>query len=279
MRSATNDDLYLQAQPFPLGLERFKRTSEGPSNLPTLNDSNDQPLPILYRDDHYIAISKPPGLLVHRSAIDAQETRFAMQLLRDQIGQRVYPVHRLDKPTSGILLFATDEAAMIRAKMLFEEKRVEKGYDAIVRGFAPDSGTIEHALRKLLDRGPKGKSDESQEALTEFETVSRVELPFPTGNFNTTRYSYVRLFPKTGRRHQLRRHMAHIACPIIGDTRHGDIKQNRSFRERFGFCRLFLHARKLSFAHPIDEKTVRIEAPFWPDIEDALERTGLAPGS
>jgi tRNA pseudouridine65 synthase len=242
-----------------------------------LQDSPEQLLSILYRDDQYIAINKPPGLLVHRSEIDAQESRFAMQLLRDQIGQRVFPVHRLDKPTSGALLFATDEDAMIRAKNLFESKRVGKRYEAIVRGFTPESGHIDHALRKLLDRGPKKKSDETQEASTDYRRLSQIELPFPSGAFEKTRYSRMELAPSTGRRHQLRRHMAHINCPIIGDTRHGDTKQNRSFRERFGFCRLFLHATGLIFEHPISKETIRIEAPLWPDYRKALELTGLVP--
>ena len=240
-------------------------------------EAPEHPLPILYRDDHYIAINKPPGLIVHRSEIDAQETRFAMQLLRDQIGQRVFPIHRLDKPTSGALLFATNEEAMIRTKALFEAKRVEKRYEAIVRGFAPESGQIDHPLRKLLDRGPKKKSDEAQEASTSYRALSQIELPFPSGRFETTRYSRVALAPSTGRRHQLRRHMAHINCPIIGDTRHGDTKQNQSFRERFGFCRLFLHATDLSFEHPISQEAIRVEAPLWPDFQKALELTELVP--
>lgn len=235
----------------------------------------DNILPILYQDDHYIAINKPPALLVHRTGIDARETRFAMQLLRDQIGQRVFPVHRLDKPTSGLLLFALDEIALVEMKRLFEERQVAKRYQAITRGFAPDDGAIEHPLRKLLERGPKAKSDEAQEAITQFQTLSRIELPFPSGRYETTRYSHVELFPQTGRRHQLRRHMSHIDCPIIGDTKHGDSRQNKAFLDRFGFCRLFLHATQLSFEQPITRKAIRIDAPLWPDFKNALEVTKL----
>lgn len=234
------------------------------------------PLSILYRDEHYIAINKPPGLLVHRSGIDAKETRFAVQQLRDQIGQRVYPVHRIDKPTSGLLLFALDEIALVEMKRLLVERQVSKRYQAIVRGFAPDQGTIDHPLRKLLDRGPKAKSDEAQDALTRFQTRSRIEQSFPSGRYQTTRYSHVELFPKSGRRHQLRRHMSHIDCPIIGDTKHGDTRQNHAFLVHFGFCRMFLHATQLSFEHPISPQAVRIDAPLWPDFEKALNATGLA---
>ena len=237
---------------------------------------DDNPLPILYQDDHYIAINKPPGLLVHRTGIDAGETRFAVQLLRAQIGRRVSPVHRLDKPTSGLLLFAFDDIALVEMQRLFEARQVAKRYQAITRGFTPDEGSIDRPLRKLLDRGPKAKSDEAQEALTQFHTLSQVELPFPSGPYDATRYSHIELFPETGRRHQLRRHLSHINCPIIGDTKHGDTHQNRSFLERFGFCRMFLHATQLSFEQPITRKAVSIDAPLWLDFEQALEATGLA---
>ncbi|MDE0767947.1 MAG: pseudouridine synthase [Opitutaceae bacterium] len=243
-----------------------------------MNAPNTELLPVLYQDDHYIAINKPPGLLVHRSGIDAKETRFAVQLLRDQIGRRVSPVHRLDKPTSGVLLFAYDEVALAKMKRRFEERQVAKRYQAITRGFAPDQGTIDHPLRKLLEHGPKRKSDEAQEALTLFKTLSRIEHPFPSGRYETTRYSHVELFPKTGRRHQLRRHMNHINCPIIGDTKHGDIRQNHAFLEHFGFCRMFLHATQLTFDQPITGESIRIDAPLWPDFEQALKTAKLYEG-
>lgn len=247
-----------------------------PLPLLRLNTSEIDSLPILYQDDHYIAINKPPGLIVHRSGIDAKETRFAIQLLRDQIGRRVYPVHRLDKPTSGVLLFAIDEIALVEMKRQFEGRQVDKRYQAITRGFTPDNGTIDHPLRKMLDRGPKAKSDEAQEAQTQYETLSRIEHAFPTGRYDTTRYSHVELFPRTGRRHQLRRHMSHIDCPIIGDTKHGDTRQNHAFLEHFGFCRMFLHATQLTFEHPITHKPLSINAPLWPDFQQALETTKLA---
>ncbi|MGK0240929.1 MAG: tRNA pseudouridine65 synthase [Candidatus Pelagisphaera sp.] len=249
-----------------------------PATIFQLSTPDTDLLPVLYQDDHYIAINKPPGLLVHRSGIDAKETRFAIQLLRDQIGRRVSPVHRLDKPTSGVLLFAYDEAPLAKMKRLFEECQVSKRYQAITRGFAPNEGTIDHPLRKLLDHGPKRKSDEAQEALTQFKTLSKTEHPFPSGKYETTRYSHVELFPKTGRRHQLRRHMNHINCPIIGDTKHGDIRQNHAFHERFGFCRMFLHATQLTFEQPITGEPIRIDAPLWPDFQQALVATKLVKG-
>ncbi len=235
----------------------------------------DLPLSIVYQDDGYIAINKPPGLLVHRTALDSHETRFAMQLLRDQIGQRVHPVHRLDKPTSGVLLFALNESALTLAQKAFEAGQIEKVYHAIVRGHPPVGGVIDHPLRKMLDRGPKAKSDLAQEAQTLYRTLSTVELPYPTERYPSTRYAWVELSPKTGRRHQLRRHLSHINCPIIGDTKHGDTRRNLAFRDRYGFLRLFLHASSLSFVHPVSQKRVQVEAPFWPDFQSALKATGL----
>ena len=232
-------------------------------------------LDILYQDDHYIAINKPPALLVHRTSIDAQETRFAIQMLRDQIGQYVYPVHRIDKATSGVLLFALDEIPLIETSKLFEDKNVFKTYLTITRGHAPDSGLIDRPLRKLNDKSGPNKTEVEQDAITRFETIARSELPYPTERYSHTRYSLVKLHPETGRRHQLRRHIAGIGHPIIGDTRHGDNKENKRFRERFGFVRLFLHAFKLEFAHPITGASMLIEAPVWPDFRRALKATKL----
>ncbi len=229
-------------------------------------------LPLLYEDNHYVAINKPSGLLVHRTGIDASETRFAMQMLRDQLGRRVYPAHRIDKPTSGVLLFALDSEALVEIKKGFEENRISKEYQAIVRGHAPRSGEIDRPLRQLLDFGPKAKSEKEQSALTRYQLISKTETPYPSGPYQTTRYSYVSCEPQTGRRHQLRRHMAHIDCPIIGDT-----KRNAAFREQYGFVRLFLHAARIAFTHPITREQIAINAPHWPDFNQALEATGLTP--
>jgi len=228
-------------------------------------------LDILYRDDHYIAIAKPPGLLVHRTSIDARETRFAIQLLRDQIGQLVYLAHRLDKATSGVLLFALDPESLSNSKNLFETKSVRKTYLAITRGHALSKGTIDRPLRKLRDKAGPNKTEEEQDALTRYETISHSELPYPTDRYDQSRYSLVELHPETGRRHQLRRHLAGINCPIVGDTRHGDNTENKRFKERYGFIRLFLHASMLKFEHPFSGKTVSIFAPPWPDFREAAE--------
>ncbi|MEN9501408.1 MAG: tRNA pseudouridine(65) synthase TruC [Pseudomonadota bacterium] len=210
-------------------------------------------LEILYHDAYLVAINKPSGLLVHRSPIDRHETRFAIQLTRDQIGQRVYPVHRLDKPTSGVLLFALDSDTARRMTEQFTHGQVQKTYLAVVRGYTPRDGIIDYALQEQLDALADADADPdkpAQAAITHYQCLATTELPFAVGRYPSSRYSLVALQPKTGRKHQLRRHMKHIFHPIVGDTTHGDGKQNAFFRQQFACQRLLLHAQQLRFTHP-----------------------------
>ena len=207
-------------------------------------------LEILYRDNYLAAVNKPAGLLVHRTGLDAGETRFAVQLLRDQIGQPVWPVHRLDKGTSGVLLFALDAMTAGAMGRAFESgDGVQKTYHAIVRGWPADSGLIDHPLRRMPDDTRTGR-EEVQNAQTRYRTLERHELPIPQGNFPATRCALVELLPLTGRRHQLRRHMKHIAHPIIGDATHGKGPLNRAVASLLGLQRLWLHASTLKVRHP-----------------------------
>lgn len=218
-------------------------------------------LRILHRDEHLIAIDKPPGLLVHRTGLDAGETRFAVQLLRGQIGQPVWPVHRLDKGTSGVLLFALDAATASLLGRAFESgEGITKTYHAIVRGWPADAGLIDHPLRRLPD-DMRTEREEVQDAQTRFATLERYELPLPYGGFPATRCALVELQPLTGRRHQLRRHMKHIAHPIIGDATHGKGPLNRAVAEFLGVQRLWLHAMRLKLNRPVGEEILQIEAP------------------
>ena len=211
-------------------------------------------LDILYRDEHLIAINKPHGLLVHRSPIAADVSEFAVQKLRDQIGQWVTPVHRLDRKTGGVLLFALDKESEIAMHKQFMEGKVEKKYLAIVRGHTPDSGEIDYPLRK--------ENGVIQDAFTRYTTLQRAELPISLGNHPTSRYSIVEAIPTTGRMHQLRKHFAHINHPIIGDRPHGCNKQNRLFKERWEMDTMMLHAAYQSFIHPVTQQKVIIEAPL-----------------
>ncbi len=235
-------------------------------------------LEILYQDETMVAINKPSGLLVHRSPIDKHETRFAIQLTRDQIGQHVYPVHRLDKPTSGVLLFAlSSEVAALLTKQ-FTEKVISKRYWAVVRGYIEDSGVINYALQEQLDKMTDrlvSPDKPPQEAVTEFQCLERSELPYPVGRYQTARYSLVELSPKTGRKHQLRRHMKHVFHPIIGDTSHGDGKQNIFLRDTFELSRLMLHAKSLQLAHPVTGEPLHIEAGLPEEFSEMLVKLKL----
>lgn len=216
------------------------------------------PLEILFQCEHLVAINKPNGLLVHRSPIASDADVFAVQLLRDQLGRKVYPVHRLDRKTSGVLLFALDEATNSEMQRKFMDGEITKTYHAIVRGYTPDKGEIDYPLKR--DDGV------TQDALTYFETLMRTEVPFAIGKHPTSRYSLVQLNPATGRMHQLRKHMAHILHPIIGDRPHGCNKQNRFFKEQLNMIQMMLHALSLEFVHPSTNKTVIITAPHQPEF-------------
>ncbi|MBX2819133.1 MAG: tRNA pseudouridine(65) synthase TruC [Rhodothermaceae bacterium] len=236
-------------------------------------------LHILFQDDHYVAIHKPAGLLVHRSSIDIRERQFALQKVRDQIEQKVYPIHRLDKPTSGVLLFGLSSEAAKAASTLFEQQAIQKTYLALVRGYTEESGEIDHPISWIPETKKEKKASiqkEPQSALTHFSLVSKTELPFPVGRYETCRYSLVSLTPKTGRKHQLRRHMKHISHPIVGDTRHGDWRHNRFVESQFGCHRMLLHASELQFTHPFTDEAVRIHAPLDEEFSSTIAAMELA---
>jgi len=226
---------------------------------------SEEALEILYQDKYMVAINKPSGLLVHRSPIDKHETRFALQEVRDQIGQYVYPVHRLDKPTSGVLIFALNkEVAQILSED-FRENRVKKEYIAVVRGYVALEGLIDHPLKQMLDskaEKEKGISKEEKEAQTLYERLATIELPYAVSRYPVARYSLVKLKPQTGRKHQLRRHMKHIHHHMIGDTKHGRGEHNTLFRKEFDCHRLLLHARNMQLIHPVTLKSVMITAGY-----------------
>ncbi len=234
----------------------------------------DEILEIIYLDEYIVAINKPSNLLVHRSWIDKEETRFAMMMVRDQIGQYVYPIHRLDKPTSGVLVFALSKEVARSMSELIINGGFKKEYLAVVRGYADEKGEIDYALKEVLDKmtDKKARRDkEPQEAYTAYEKLSQVELPFAVGRYASTRYSFLRLKPTTGRKHQLRRHMKHILHPIVGDTKYGRNEHNVFFREYFDCHRLLLHASKLSFIHPVLNTEIVLEAGLDEVFEKVVE--------
>ena len=231
-------------------------------------------LTILYEDDLLVAVHKPAGLLVHKSPIDRHETRYAMRILRDQIGQHVFPVHRLDKPTSGLLLFAKDADTAAIVAQQFEARQVQKCYIALVRGWPNAHGTIDHPLRHVADfkhQAEAAKAKEAQDATTTYRRMTCYELPWPDGRFTSSRYSLIGLAPHTGRKHQLRRHLKHIAHPIIGDVKYGKGPHNRLFREQLHCHRLLLAATTLSLTHPQSGNTLVLQCPLESDFAQLLE--------
>jgi tRNA pseudouridine65 synthase len=234
-------------------------------------------LEILYQDEYFVAVNKPAGLFVHRSYMDKHEKYFALQLVRDQVGQHVYPLHRLDRPTSGVLLFALNPEIARLMGSAFADKSVQKTYYALTRGHVLGKETIDYPLKEKLDKlGDKNVSrhKEPQQAQTDYESLLTASLPVAVGKYDTVRYSLVKLEPRTGRRHQIRRHMAHLRHPIIGDINYGDTKQNPFFREYFGFRRLMLIAKKLVFVHPITNVKVAIEVEFDEQWLAVFEKLG-----
>ncbi|RMG18450.1 MAG: pseudouridylate synthase [Bacteroidetes bacterium] len=201
-----------------------------------------QTFDILLEDEWLVAINKPCGILVHRTPI-SQDTISVLQLLRAQVHQRLYPIHRLDRPTSGVLLFAKTRQAAAFLSEQFREHKVRKIYWAIVRGFLPAEGLIDHPVK--TERDPGG-----QPAITHFRCLAQQELPVAVGRYPTARYSWAEAHPKTGRKHQIRKHFAHLSHPVIGDKRYGDNKHNAFFSTQLGIERMLLHARSLEFVHP-----------------------------
>ncbi|WPP50546.1 pseudouridine synthase [Catalinimonas niigatensis] len=224
-------------------------------------------LEIIYQDEHYVAINKPHGLLVHRSSIAKDATEFALQLVRDQISQSVFPVHRLDRKTGGVLLFALNEQIHKGTQQLFAQNLIKKDYLAVVRGYTEDAVEIDYPLRK--------ENGSLQEAFTSFTTLARAELAIPFGRYQTSRYSLLKVSPKTGRMHQIRKHLSHIYHPIIGDRPHGCNKQNKFFKERWQMNTMLLHAQSLTFVHPENNRELVIKASLQSEFIRMLDFMGM----
>ena len=234
-------------------------------------------LDILYQDECLVVVNKPSGLLVHRSMIDRHETRFAMQIVRDQIGQHVFPVHRLDKPTSGVLVFALSSEMARKLGEQFQGGKVEKTYLAVVRGITPEAGVIDHALKEKHDKmtDKKARKDKpAQDAISEYRRLATVELPVQIDRYPQSRYSLVEVKPKTGRKHQVRRHMKHIAHPVIGDAKHGKGNHNRYFAEHMNAGRLLLACTDMRFQHPVSGEPLCIKAPLDHVFNELMARFG-----
>ncbi len=190
-------------------------------------------------------------------------------MLRDQTGHHVYPVHRLDRGTSGVLIFGKSNEAASLLGRIFQEKSVEKVYWAVARGYVAEQDTIDYALSDKETNQPE------QSAVTHYARLAQVEMPWPISRYETARYSWVEVRPETGRRQQIRKHFAHIFHPVVGDKRHGDVKHNAHWYETLQIRRLLLHARTLAFQHPFTQERVALEAPLDDDFSRAMALLGF----
>ena len=214
-------------------------------------------IPICFEDDYIIAVTKPCNVLVHHSymARNMDEETTLLDLLQEQYKHKYYPLHRLDRKTSGIILLAKTREHVSVFQDLFLQNKIQKTYFALVRGFAPESG--------LIDSPVKGRdANVYKEALTTFKKINKIALNIAVHPYESSRYSLVELSPKTGRLHQLRIHLNKISHPIIGDPKYGDRFHNRMFEKEFYCTNMFLHAHKIEFIHPITKLDVSVESRF-----------------
>jgi tRNA pseudouridine65 synthase len=195
---------------------------------------------------------------VHRTRIAEEKKEFAFQIMRDQLGQHVYTVHRLDRGTSGVLLFAKSPEAAAAMVKVFEGRGVQKVYYAIVRGYTPEADTIDNPIKPDKDQ----RNQTPQDAVTHYKRLATVELPIPVGRYPSARYSLVEVQPETGRMHQIRKHFAHIRHYVIGDKKHGDWRHNKMFLEELDSPYMLLHAAYLQFQHPYTQEAISIKSPM-----------------
>jgi tRNA pseudouridine65 synthase len=235
-------------------------------------------LEILFEDESLIAINKPSGLLVHPSWIAPRGTPNLASMLKEYFnGGTPYTIHRLDRPTSGVILFGKDKQAAQDMNLQFAERKVNKTYLCMCRGYVPDQGTIDYALKEQLDKIADKHANQdkpAQDAVSHYRTLATVELDMAVGRYEKSRYSLVEVKPETGRKHQIRRHMKHIFHPIAGDTKHGDNKHNKALRQNYELDRLMLMARDIEFEHPVTGKRLSISAPVDQYTQQLFEQFG-----
>ena len=236
-------------------------------------------LEILYQDEHLVAVNKPSGLLVHRTHLAKDEEDAVVQRLRDQTGRWVFPVHRLDRATSGVLVMAFSPSIARELSEQFSDSQTQKVYHCLVRGFSDESGHIDYPLAKLNEQKGRARfkiAGTEKEAETLYRRIHRYQLPIAVSRYDAMRLSWVEVSPKQGRKHQIRRHFKHILNPLVGDTCYGCRHINKALREAWDEdLRLVLHASSLEFKHPINQQKMQINAQFPDDIQTLFNR--LAP--
>lgn len=209
-------------------------------------------LDIIYWDKHYIAVAKPAGILVHPFKERSQDRRHLMRSLKKQTGMYLYPIHRLDKPVSGVVIFGLSKDATRLIKESWNEETTQKKYYALCRGEIDEQGVFDFALKH-----PDGHK---QEAYTEFKRVS-----------TNGEYSFVDISIKTGRMHQIRRHFSRRMFNLIGDSKYGRGSINLIFKQKYKLYRLFLHSYELSFIHPFTQQRVTLKTAMPEELTDILK--------
>lgn len=210
---------------------------------------------IIHQDKDLVVINKPSGILVHKTEL-SRDRIYLLQELRNQLGTHVYPVHRLDRPTSGVMIFALSSSSASTLSQAMREHQFQKTYQCWVRGWFEHNGTCDYDL-------------DEKSAITEFQCFQQIELAIPQRGFSTSRYSLIEAKPLTGRFHQIRLHLRHLRHPILGDTAHGDGFQNKLIRSELNIHRLLLHAVELEFPHPTQESLVKFQCPLPPEFSFA----------
>jgi len=226
-------------------------------------------LEIIYQDDALLAVNKPANLAVHRSKMVGNAESFLIDLLREQVGGSVYLAHRLDRATSGVLLIARTHEVAAALGEQFMARAVRKQYLAVVRGWPePTEDVIDYPLPGSRETGPR------REARTRYRRLATIEVPIALGRYPQQRYALLLAEPESGRFRQIRKHLAHIHHPVIGDCQHGRGDHNRLYKQHFGCHRMLLHAWRLRFAHPVTGAAMQIEAPLDATFAELLERFG-----
>lgn len=220
-------------------------------------------LMVLYRDEDLVVVNKPPGLLMHRSPMARDAKEVFQELLEEQLGQKVYLAHRLDRKTSGLVLVALSSSMARALGELFMHHQIQKTYHALVRGHLLEGITVTKAL--------KNESEVLQDAQTEFRPLKHTVLDLSTGKYPTTRMSLIEAKPKTGRIHQIRRHLAHLRHYIINDKPHGDCKVNKAFKDQLGYHHMMLHAVQLEFEHPRSGQVMVVKAPYFEQFKELVQ--------
>lgn len=242
------------------------------------------PIRVVYEDEYLVAVDKPAGLMVHRGANTHPDEPVLLQVLRDQLQRFIYPIHRLDRPTGGLVVFALDSKTASKLGKMFMARQVEKYYQALVRGFMPEEWMETRPLQerddsdRAIDRrvdgaqstGAAGEGAAGQSATTHFRCLQRFEVEWPSSGFPTSRFSLLEVHPTTGRWHQIRRHLNFLAHPVIGDHRHGDHRWNQMFFERTGHYRMMLSAMRLDFRHPVTQEMLTLQAPRGESFDAAI---------